>query len=88
MNDRSSSNYVNVNPPPTHPRPAPPPNPPPKDHASALIIAGVGTVVLRHDGSVAITDRNRVHYEIDPDVVRAICALANKPPKPLIQEHV
>lgn len=56
-------------------------------HASALIIAGVDTVVLRHDGSVAITDRNRTRFEIDPDVVRAICALASKPPRPLNEEH-
>jgi hypothetical protein len=49
--------------------------------ARALIIAGVGTVVLRQDGSVAIVDRNRVRYEIDPAIVRAIVALAG--PRPL-----
>jgi len=46
--------------------------------ASALIIAGVGTVVMRSDGSARITDRNRRHYEIAPEFVRAIAALAPK----------
>jgi hypothetical protein len=48
-------------------------------YATALIIAGVGTIVLRHDGSVAVVDRNRTRYEIDPAIVRAIVALAGKP---------
>jgi hypothetical protein len=42
----------------------------------ALILAGVGTVSLRPDGSVCVTDRNRDRYEIAPEVVRAIVALA------------
>jgi hypothetical protein len=41
----------------------------------AFIIANVGTIVLRPDGSVAVTDRNRTRYEIDPAIVHAIVAL-------------
>jgi hypothetical protein len=42
----------------------------------AIIIAGVGTVVVRADGSAAVTDRNRVRYELSPEIVRALAALA------------
>jgi hypothetical protein len=52
----------------------------------ALIIAGVGTIVLRHDGSVAVVDRNRTRYEIDPAIVRAIVALAGGRPLKTLEE--
>jgi hypothetical protein len=47
--------------------------------ARALIIANVGTVVLRSDGSARIVDRNRNSYEIAPEIVRALTALAAQP---------
>jgi uncharacterized membrane protein (DUF4010 family) len=47
--------------------------------ARALIIANVGTVVLRSDGSARIVDRNRNSYEIAPEIVRALAALASQP---------
>lgn len=48
---------------------------------SALIIPAVGTVVLRDDGSVTFTDRNRATYEIAAEIVRVIVALAGEQPK-------
>jgi hypothetical protein len=45
--------------------------------ARALILAGVGTVVIRADGSAVFTDRNRQSTTIDAAVVRAIAALSS-----------
>lgn len=44
----------------------------------ALIIPGIGTIVLREDGSVAFVNRNREQHVIPAEVVRAIVALATE----------
>lgn len=48
----------------------------PTRSALVRIVPGIGTVVLRPDGVVTFTDRNRCTATIDADVVRAIVELA------------
>lgn len=44
----------------------------------AVIVAGHGTVFLRNDGSVMVTDRNRTTYCIDASIAQAIGELLAK----------
>jgi hypothetical protein len=41
----------------------------------AIVVAGHGTVVLRDDGAVVITDRSRASYILDAIIVQAIESL-------------
>lgn len=43
--------------------------------SAAVILPNVGTVVLRTDGSVVFTDRNRQQSEIAAEIVKAIIQL-------------
>lgn len=44
----------------------------------AVIVAGHGTVVLRNDGSVAVTNRNRETVILSDEICRAVVGLVRE----------